>query len=165
MDKRLKIAGLFVLSYLLLYALAAFVDALKDWDSFLMPLLRGESVSGRPYYDPLYLIAPFIGFFLMYYGIDWVNRWFDTTLGRSVFFPAGFLVMAYAVYFSVLVAYFNNAEYFRFAGQPNALQLSLQSTVEFVMANFFRYFLESAFFVFSLAAVLGWIAHWLVEKQ
>lgn len=159
-----KVAVLFILSYLVLFLLAALNPQMQDWESFITPLIQGHPSEASPFYDPLFLLIPIPAFFLVFMGIKWVNDNFDK-IGDSYFFPIGFVIVSYAAFFTAASAFYMNNYllYYTQTAPDNAFGKALQQSTDYVLKNFTSLILGNAFFVFALAGVLGWVSYKIVH--
>lgn len=159
-----KIAVLFILSYLVLFLLAALNPQMQDWESFLTPIIQGQAPDSNPFYDPLFLLIPIPAFFFVFLGIKWANENFDK-IGDSYLFPIGFIVISYAAFYTAASAFYMNNYllYYEQADPSNAFGKALQQSTDYVIKNFTSLILGNAFFIFALAGVLGWVSYKIVH--
>ena len=164
--KHIKAIGLFVLSYVLLYLLYATQDFLPKWDIFGVSFLSGAPIMGYAYVDPLFLLIPFIGFWLMWLGLEWYSSHFKDDFAVNVPFALLYMVAAYVVWFVALMGYFwNNAYLVEISrGGKNILSASFSATLKFVQEQFIPQLLQSPYFVFVLAGLLGWVSYVIVQR-
>jgi len=102
--------------------------------------------------SPMFLAMPFVGFFAIFMLVDWVNKYFDTKLASHPVFPAIFMVVGLAAYYTALYWYFSNFALLQgFEMSPEAI-------------DFWGKFHGSAFMVFLWGGVFGWIARFVVER-
>ena len=167
MHKSEKTVVLFVLSYVLLYVLYAIVSFLPKWDAYGYRILSGQALTGYLFVDPLYLFIPFVGFFLMIAGLSWAHRLFKDERLFSIFFAFGFIVVSYFAFFVALVGYFWNNAFLlaQSQGVAGAGFVSFGQTVGFVIENFWDRLLGSPYFLFVLAALLGWVSFVIVHNH
>ncbi len=165
-SRNLKAIGLFVISYVLLYLLYATQDFLPKWDIFGVSFLSGTPITGYAFIDPLFLLIPFIGFWLMWLGLEWYSSHFKDDFVLNVPFALLYMVAAYAVWFVALVGYFwNNAYLVEISrGGKNVLSASFAATLKFVQDQFIPQLLQSPYFVFVLAGLLGWVSYVIVQR-
>ncbi len=164
--KSVKALVLFVISYVFLYLLYATQDFLPKWDIFGYSFLSGTPIEGYAFMDPLFLFIPFIGFWLMWLGLDWYSHHFKDDFIFNVPFALLYMVASYVVWFVALMGYFwNNAYLVELArGGKNAGSASFAATFSFVQAQFITQLLQSPFFVFVLAGLLGWISYLITHR-
>lgn len=163
---RYRPLGLFVLSYLLLYLLYALVDFLPNWDAYGPSFFRGTPILGYAFIDPLFLGISLVGFSMMWIAIRWYASTFHDDQILSVPFALGFVVLSYGAFFLAdLLYYWNNAFLVAMAqGNPSPLWSSFGAATDFVAQNFLDHILQSPFFVFILAALLGWFSYYLIHR-
>ncbi|QQR92704.1 MAG: hypothetical protein IPJ89_00465 [Candidatus Iainarchaeum archaeon] len=164
--KSWKALVLFVISYVVLYLLYATQEFLPKWDIFGYSFLRGDPITGYAFIDPLFLFIPFIGFWLMWLGLEWYEHHFKDEFVLNVPFALLYMVAAYAVWFVAMLGYYwNNAYLVEIArGGKNAASASFAATLAFVQEQFIPQLLQSPFFVFVLAGLLGWVSYLLVRR-
>lgn len=162
-----KALALFAISYVFLYVLYAALDFLPAWDAYGSSLLRGHTLNGYLFVDPLFLFMPFVGFGLMWIALDWASAHFAKEKLFSILFGLGFVVASYVAYFVALIGfYWNNAYLVALSrGEASPGFSSFGVTWQFVTANFLEHMLGSPFFVFVLSALLGWISFVIVHQH
>lgn len=95
-----KVLFLFLISYVLLFVLSVFssVSGFGGWNvSFDLSRI-----------DYFYALAPVCGFFLMFFLIDWVEKYFDTRFTRSPWFGLMVFVLAVIAYYVALFWFYCN---------------------------------------------------------
>jgi signal transduction histidine kinase len=167
----IKLAVLFLSSYVLLYFLPAVSKALfpsaalHEWGFTLNPSML----------DYTFYLMPFVGFFFIYLLIDWINDFFQTKFASTVFFPLLFVVLSFVAFYVQLYWYYSNiVALAKAAGQNLVLNLSLDSGCQPVISLvngvrtynvcFWNTLREDAFLVFVFAGLLGWASYKIMEK-
>ncbi len=164
----IKLIFLFVLSYIILYFLPEITKALNpdvalhDWGFTLNPSML----------DYTFFLMPFIGFFFIYFLIDWVNEFFETNFASSVYFPLLFVVLCFLAFYVQLFWYYSNIVSLAVAqGQNLILDISLNPTCQSIIELidpatglrayricFWNVLRADAFFVFIFSGLAGWIS-------
>jgi len=146
-NKSVALLFLFIISFAVLFALslgrnaiAGMVGTIPFLNLFL-PLPAFDS--------PMYYLLPIAGFFFTYYIIDWANKYFETMLALSPLFLLLIVILSLLAFYIAL--FWLAAETSRFAGRP----------VEF---DFWGELRQSAFYLFMLSCVLGWVSRKIIEK-
>jgi len=170
----IKLIFLFLLTYLVLYFLPAITKAinpevaLHEWGFTLNPSML----------DYTFFLMPFVGFFFIYFLIDWINEFFETNFASSVYFPLLFVVLCFLAFYVQLFWYYSNI-----ASLQNAQAIAQGSNVKYVLdislspacqqvielldpANnlytyricFWNTLRADAFFVFIFSGLAGWIS-------
>ena len=177
-DVFLKVAFIFVVSYLSLFFLGALsgITGLHDW-GFTIDIFR---------LDYFYFLIPVPGFFMLFFLIDWIEEFFETRFTRSLWFPVFFFLLGVLAFYIATFWLFcnllslNDNTACSSAGANNTFQFLLAvvdhknvfinflSTAlpgflssffsSLLKTNFVKLFLESAYIVFLLAGVFGWAA-------
>ncbi len=145
-------AFLFVLGYGLLFSLGMANKAI------------GEMVNEIPFANiflpvpeftsPMYFLLPVVGFFLMFFLIDWINDYFEKKPGFSVLLPVLFLALSMAAFYIAIFWYIGN--YAQLAGRV--------MTLDEATRLFFMRWRTSAFYLFVLSGLLGWVSRVALEK-
>jgi hypothetical protein len=138
----LKLLVLFLVSYVSLYFLGVFTP-LHDW-GFTFDFGR---------LDYMYFLLPITGFFLMYYTIPFLNNFFGDNTATKWFFPIIFFIVSLIAFFTALYFYF-----------ANIVSLSNANVNPVELFDFWQQLFDSAFFVFVLSAILGWISFMIIHK-
>lgn len=155
---------LFVVSYVFLYLLYATQAFLPKWDIFGYSILSGTPITGYAFVDPLFLVIPFIGFWLMWLALEWYEHHFKDDFVRNVPFALLYMVAAYVVWFLAMIGYFWNNAYLSDLARGGNGSSSLGVTFQFVQGQFVEQLLQSPFFVLVLAGLLGWISYLLIHR-
>ncbi len=135
-----------ILTFVILAVLNAANPVLSE-----IPLL-GLILTLPRFESPMFFAMPLVGFFAVFFLVDYVNKSFKTELGFSPLFPLGFFAVSLVAYFVALYWYMAN-----FAAL-NRFELTLD------ILNFWPKLHTSAFFLFAWAGAFGWIARFAVEK-
>ncbi len=142
----IKLVFLFILVYAILYFLGQFTD-LHAWGKL------GEINLAKM--DYMFFLIPIPGFFFMYLLVDWVEKYYKTTLAHSIIFPIIFVVVSFIAYYVTLYWYWQNLA-----------QLGGVTDPEFITQrmNYIPTLLDSAYLVFILAAIGGWVSKVLLDR-
>ena len=139
-NRRLKVLFLFVCTYALLYALGS-LTPLQDWD------FRGSPFQA----DWLSFLLPIPAFFLMYLLVEWLDKYFKSDVGHSVWVPALLFGLGLLAWYVVLFWY-----------NKNVYELAGQATVQF---DYFGKLFDSHYPEFLLAAFGGWVTRAVVDRK
>ena len=143
---------LFVLSYGALFALGSARNALR-------PVFANIPVLNVFFPFPefsslMYLLMPVAGFFFIFLLVDWLNQYFEKKPGFSPLLPVVFFVVALAAFYIALFWYIGN--YAQLAGRA--------LTIEEANALFASRLKNSAYYLFVLSGLLGWVSRVALEK-
>ncbi|MBN2127192.1 MAG: hypothetical protein JW703_02240 [Candidatus Diapherotrites archaeon] len=152
--KTITLFVLFALSYLFLWVFSGFsvflhevfenIPLINALTNAFFPLAQWD-LSGFPLRaDYMLLLLPIAGFFFIYFLIDWINDFFETKFALSYWFPLVLFGFSLIAWHLVLMVYFGNISF-------------LNSNVE-IPFDSIAYFRNSAFCVFILAGILGWVS-------
>ena len=98
--------------------------------------------------SPMFFLLPVVGFFLTYSIVDWINAFFETRFALSPWFLLLiFLLSLLALYIAI---FWLAAETARFIGK-------------FPEFDFWAELRGSAFYLFLLGSMLGWLSRKIVE--
>lgn len=174
-DTFLKVGFVFLASYAFLYVLGSLssLTGMHNW-GFTLDLFR---------LDYLYFLIPIPGFFMMFLLIDWVEEFFSTRFTRTAWFGVFFLCLAVVAFYVAVFWYYCNGITLNMGEQSACSANGASQTIQFLsakapnsnillnflsgvfqpfssilMTNFSKLFLESAYLVFVLAGILGWLA-------
>jgi len=111
MDSRdkIKLFFLFALTYIILFFLPALTNlispdmALHDWFAQTQGFTFNVSL-----WDYTFILLPFVGFFFLYFLVDWVNEYFETKFASTVYFPLLFVVLSFMAFYVQLMWYYGN---------------------------------------------------------
>ncbi len=147
-NKSIILLFLFIISYAVVFAIslgrAAIAPAVAGIPvlNILLPLPAFES--------PMYFLLPAVGFFFIYFAIEWINSRFETKFASSPFFPLLLIIVSLlALYIAV---FWLAAESARFSGQ------------QFPQFDFWAELRGSAFYLFMLSGVLAWVSRKVIER-
>ena len=140
-------ALLFIIFYALLYAASVFLQGMAG--AFGNIPVIGWFLPFPGWISPMFFVMPLAGYFIIYLLVDWVNEYFKTQQALSVVFPVVFFVAAIFAYYIALTWY---AAYV--AGLTGRQP-------DFDLWNYLR---NSAYYLFVLGGLLGWLARYIVEK-
>lgn len=145
-------AFFFVFSYGILFAFGVAHSAI------------GPIVSGIPVINiflplpelnsPMYLLMPVAGFFLMFFLIDWTNKFFNSRQGFSPLLPVLFFMLSLLAFYIAIFWYIGN--YAQLSG--SALKIEDANNL------FATRLKESAYYIFVLSALLGWVSRFALDK-
>jgi len=142
-----KLIVLFVVTYIILFFLPAITKAinpgfaLHDWGFTLNPSML----------DYTFYLMPLIGFFFIFFLIDWANDYFKTSAASSIYFPLLFVVLSFIAFYVQLYWYYSNLS------SLAAAQGQTVATTEFF--EFWAVLRDSAFLVFIFSGLGGWLSH------
>ena len=148
----IKLAFLFILTYLILYFLPAITkaivpeSALHEWGFTLNPSML----------DYTFYLMPLIGFFFIYLLIDWINDFFKTEFASNIYFPLLFVVLSFLAFYVQLYWYYSNL-----ATLAAAQGQTIAATEFFEYWSVLR---DSAFLVFIFSGLGGWISYKVMGK-
>jgi hypothetical protein len=165
MDKRdsIKLIFLFILTYIILYFLPAIVKPIEPFFDFIsfnlmnfFPTHEWGFTLNPSMLDYTFFLMPFVGFFFIYFLIDWINDYFESSFAHSVYFPLLFVVLSFIAFYIQLYWYYSNLASLAAAqGQTIAVN------------EFFEYWgvlRDSAFLVFIFSGLAGWISYKIMQK-
>lgn len=138
----LKLIFLFAFFYIVLVLLWKFTDFF-DWNN-----------------DPMFWIMPIAGFFLVYLVIDYIDNMFDINFSHTIFFPLAFFALCLISFYIVLVWHLGNGLVLQ--GAP--LSTLFDELNKDWFKRYFEYLRDSAFIIFALSGVFGWLSHVIMEK-
>lgn len=179
---QLKISFVFFVSYFVLFFLSSLsnITGLRGWGPF------GDIFR----IDYFFYLIPIPGFFMIFLLIDWIEEFFESKFTRTIWFPLLFFVLGFIAFYIASFWYFCNifsssdasfcssngsTQTFSFlsanAPSKNIVLNFLSNGLPFsgilspfLSSNIVRIFLESAFIVFLLAGILGWLSKLLYFK-
>lgn len=137
-NRIVKVIFLFILTYAILYFLGQFTD-LHTWE-----------FTNFAKADYMFFLIPITGFFFMYLLIDWVEKYYNTTLTNNIAFPIIFVVVALIAYYVVLYWYWQNLA--QLAGRDE------------VVFDYVPLLLDSVYLVFILSALGGWVTRIVLDR-
>jgi hypothetical protein len=104
----------------------------------------------------MHLLLPAIGFLIIFFGTDWIGKFFETKHSETIVFPIIFIIFCLGAFFVSL--YWMATETAVLNGVP----------ISQVVPDFWNYFWSelkvSAFYLFLLGGLLGWISKIVLEK-
>jgi hypothetical protein len=165
-SRRVKAGVLLLVSYVLLYLVYLLLDFLPKWDGYgLVFFLSGDPAAYR-FVDPLFWFIPLVGFMFSWLSVSWYLRHFKDESVLSIPYALGFVLVSYVVFFIAMVGYYWNNAFLTamVQGKPSPGWMSLGPTISFVVENFLDALLQSAYFLFILAALLGWASYVVVHS-
>jgi hypothetical protein len=117
------------------------------WDPSGNPIMRVSM---------MHLLLPALGFLIIFLGTDWLGNFFETKHNKTIAFPIIFIIFCLGAFFVSL--YWMATE----TAVLNGVQMNQ------VIPDFWQYFWSelrtSAFYLFLLGGLLGWISKILLEK-
>ncbi|MDD5162965.1 MAG: hypothetical protein PHD95_02040 [Candidatus ainarchaeum sp.] len=109
-----------------------------------------------PQVSMMHLLLPAIGFLIIFFGTDWIGRFFETKHSKTIVFPIIFIIFCLGAFFVSL--YWMATETAVLNGVP----------ISQIVPDFWSYFWSelrvSAFYLFLLGGLLGWISKIVLEK-
>ena len=168
----IKLIFLFALTYFILFFLPALTNfispeiALHEWGFTLNPSML----------DYTFFLMPFIGFFFIYFLVDWANEFFESNSASTVYFPLLFVVFSFLAFFVQLIVYYGNIVALGVAqGNPNlildvSLGFACQSAVlpvgelQVYTVCFWNTLRADTFLVFVFSGLAGWISNKVMKK-
>ena len=139
------VAFLFAISFGLLIALNAANQAVRDLP-FIGLILNIPSALNSPMFTAL----PIVAFFFLFFIVDWINKYFETTQALHPLFVVLFFGVALFAFYVALFWYMSN---FKALGDENALNFDFWARLQ-----------GNAFMLFIWGGTLGWITRFAVEK-
>jgi hypothetical protein len=137
---------LFALSYFVVYALSLG----SGWIG-KTPFLGDLQVLTLPDYSSLmFYLLPAVGFFIIFFLVDWANEYFETKQALSPLFPVLFFVFSLAAFYVALFWYY-----------ANFAQLAGLKDVQF---DYWAQLKQNAFLLFVWGGIFGWTARLALEK-
>ncbi len=100
--------------------------------------------------SPMFFVMPIVAFFLIFFLVDWVNKYFETSYALHPIFPALFFGLGLLAFYVALFWY--NANFSQLAG------------IDTVEVDFWGKIRNNAYFLFIWGGVFGWIARFASEK-
>ncbi len=158
MDSRdkIKLIALFLVTYVILYLLPFITNAinpsiaLHDW----FAQTNGFTLNPSRW-DYTFLLLPFVGFFFIYFLIDWINDFFETNFAKTIYFPLLFVVLSFMAFYLQLYWYYSNI---------SALAAAQGQTVNAGdLFEFWGALRADAFLTFIFAGLGGWISFKIME--
>jgi len=161
-NKWIVAVPLFVISYLIVYALSLLSRLLVDplqgtvLEQVIPALKWAEWVS------PMYFLMPIVGFFFVYFAVEWAKEHFESGIPESIIFPPLFTVFFIAAFWiAVFFFHLPNA----LAGYPvNICFPSCFGATGGANLDYWHELKHSAFWLFYLAGLLGWASYGLKKK-
>jgi hypothetical protein len=155
-----------VITYVILYSLYVTQSFLPAWDAYGLNILNGVPLEGFLFVDPLLWLLPLVGFSFMWIGLSHYIRYFKSESVLSIPFGLVYLISCYVIWFFTLIFYYwNNAFLIQQAqGDPSPFVSSFSPAVDFVMQSFNDSLLASAFFLFVLAGLFGWVSFVIIHN-
>tara|TARA_Y100000310_G_C20651240_1_gene799560 strand:+ start:1142 stop:1798 length:657 start_codon:yes stop_codon:yes gene_type:complete len=182
-------AFLFVLSYGLLFALASARDSLLPIFENI-PILN-IFLPFPSFISPMYWLVPIAGFFFMFFLVDWVNKYFKDNSGFSALLPIAFFIIALLALYISLFWYIGNyttlvsnndvdyrlhicvaengAECQKVVAGINQRLIDNgvepgEKMVQYQLVSFRDRLQNGAYYLFVLAALLGWVSRFALDK-
>ena len=160
LDSMQKILAIifFVFSYGILFAIGSASSQIQNAVAnvpilnLILPLPVVYDIPTNPIWNVsmMYLLMPIVGFWLVFLSIDWIQEFVETKHAKTIVFPIIFTVFCLAALY--VAVYWMAAE--------NAV-LSGRGTVSF---DFWTELRVSAFYLFLVSGLLGWVSRIAVEK-
>ena len=177
-------AFLFIVFYSLLFILSS---ASKQISSIVSDIPILNLVAVLPEFEsPMFWLMPVVGFFVIFLLVDWVNQYFETEKALSVWFPLllvmiGFLAFSVSLYFyygnfaamksneqQSFIPYLCYAHPDDCGAIVNEFNASGQESdgrqLFYVNVPFWGKLRSSAYYLFLLAGICGWLSRYVVEK-
>jgi cation transport ATPase len=136
-SRKVRIAVLFVLSYMVMILIGSFTP-LREWP--VQDLNPAKT-------DYMIFLLPVAGFFISLAAIKWFDSFFEKKLGSSVAYPVTVAVAGTVAYYIAIWFFFDN-------------MAKLGSQVTF---DFTKLFIQSHYIYFLISALLAWVSVKLVE--
>ncbi len=161
-SKWILLLFLFIISYAVIFALAALSRALVSplqgtVLEFLIPVMKWAD-----WVSPMYFLLPAVGFFFVFLSVEWAKDYFKSSFPESAWFPALFTVFFIAAFWIAMFFFY----------LPNLLQGS-PANICFPSCfgesggsniDYWHELKHSAFWLFYLGGMLGWLSHRLQKK-
>jgi len=111
------------------------------WDNPVQPIWQTSM---------MHLLLPIVGFWMVFFLVDWIEKYYETRHAKSIVFPIVFFLFCMgALYIAIYWI---------------ALENSVLSGLTEVSFNFWAELQQSAFYLFMLAGLLGWLSRAVVER-
>ncbi|MFH0970227.1 MAG: hypothetical protein V1776_02080 [Candidatus Diapherotrites archaeon] len=165
-SRMLKAAVFGLVSYVFLYFLYSTQDFLPKWDGYGSRILNGQPLEGYLFVDPLFLFIPVIGFVFAWLSVSWYLRHFRDEQILSIPAALVYVVGSYFAFFIAVLFFFWNNSFLvvMSRGSSNATIESFGFAWEYTLTNFLDFLLQSPFFLFVLAGLLGWVSYWIIHR-
>ncbi len=141
-----KIAVLFLISYGLLYLVS--FQFFQKWDS------------------PMYFLPPIVGFFVLYFLLDWGDEFFETDALHQWYLPVILVLLALLAEYITLFWYYGSLA--SMSSKPFDITFGINDpqvlNADKLSIGFVSQFKLSAFLPFFLACLLGWLSHLIIDK-
>lgn len=118
----------------------------------LLPLPMVWDIPTNPLWQisMMHLLLPLIGFWMIFFLVDWMEKFFEEKYAKSIAFPiAFFLVSLAALYVAVYWM---------------AIESSVLRGLTEVSFDFWTELQQSAFYLFVIGGLFGWLSRVIVEK-
>lgn len=154
----------FALSYAIIFFVGSAGDAISKLVgnipvlSWFLPIPSVIDPPGNPItqVSMMHLLLPFVGFWLVFILIGWINDYFETKHGKTIAFPIIFICFSLAAFFISLY----------WAATETAVlnSVALNQIIPDFWAYFWGEWKSSAFYLFMLGGLFGWLFRVIVEK-
>lgn len=144
-NQNTQLAGLFIISLIILYALSAF-QITASWAS-----------------TPSFILMALAGFFLSYYAINWAAVEEKSEFVSNYLFGFFFLIVGIAGHIIAATFYYQNN--IQLSGQSTGPLSALGIAFDYVMKNWWSSLSADPYFMLLLGGILGWVSFLVISKQ
>ncbi len=153
LNKKIIFFILFLFSYGLIAVISVSRDAIGkavEQIPILNLLLPLPNLLAKEFwYSPTNILYPIIGFFFIFFLIDWINEFSETKIANSPIFPIAYFALSILALYIAL--FFSFAETTRLSGQE-------------IKFDFWNEWKDSAFHLFTIGGIMGWAVKQIIEK-
>ncbi|MDD5148198.1 MAG: hypothetical protein PHH08_01910 [Candidatus ainarchaeum sp.] len=102
------------------------------------------------------LLLPALGFVIIFLGTDWLEKFFETKHAKTIVFPVVFIIFCLGAFFI--------ANYWMAMESANLNHVALSQVIPDFWSYFWGSLRESAFYLFLLGGLLGWISKAIIDR-
>ena len=144
-NKKVQLAGLFLVSMIILYALSAF-QITASWAT-----------------TPSFILMAFAGFFLTYYALNWVAEEEKNEFVSNYLFGFFFLIVGIIAHIVAATFYYQNNV--QLSGQAPGAVAALGVAFDYVSKNWWSTLSIDPYFMLLLGGILGWVSFLVISNQ
>ncbi|MFH0714521.1 MAG: hypothetical protein V1847_02015 [Candidatus Diapherotrites archaeon] len=115
-------------------------------------------VGGR--INPAFFFAPIAGFAIAYYATKYSEQAMELKIAKGFLFPVLWIAGCVLAFYIAVAAY----QYNNYIFQTGNAGTAIASAFGAAGSIFWNDFSKNPFFLFTLAGIAGWIAHWLNDR-
>lgn len=126
-------------------------------------------LAGRVFYawdSPMYFLPPIVAFFITYFLIDWIDKFYETGAAHKWHFLLLILVIALVAEYIALFWYYGSLAQLNQSKFEITFGLSdpaVLNSSDSLSIGFVQQLKTSAFLPFALACILGWLSHIIID--